>query len=243
MAASPSTAGSASVAVGPSAVGRAFAATGSSAAESDLAATGSSAAGRALVAAGPSAAVRACAAGVAFAAGMELTAAGKTSPTADSTTTARLRRGDVRSRAAPRLSGVGVISRRSPRTQRHACLVLESSTAARVDAGDRPHGCLQPPATPPCRPQGNVLQAFKARRGPTSMFGTTRASRDARVSAPRGRASALRVPRFQTPSSLQTPGYLGSQRQPSLSSQVIDSPSPALPFISWSASEQYSPGS
>jgi hypothetical protein len=38
-------------------------------------------------------------------------------------------------------------------------------------------------------------------------------------------------------------GYLGSQRQPLLSVQTIGSPSPATPLISWSASEQYSPGS
>ncbi len=35
----------------------------------------------------------------------------------------------------------------------------------------------------------------------------------------------------------------GSQRQPSLSSQVIASPSPATPDVPWSASRQYSPGS
>jgi len=37
--------------------------------------------------------------------------------------------------------------------------------------------------------------------------------------------------------------YDGSQRQPSLSSQVITFPSPAIPDIPWSSSRQYSPGS
>ena len=36
---------------------------------------------------------------------------------------------------------------------------------------------------------------------------------------------------------------LGSQRQPSLYSQVIASPSPATPLFPWSESRQYSPGS
>jgi hypothetical protein len=35
----------------------------------------------------------------------------------------------------------------------------------------------------------------------------------------------------------------GSQRQPSLYSQVIASPLPAIPDTPWSASRQYSPGS
>ena len=35
----------------------------------------------------------------------------------------------------------------------------------------------------------------------------------------------------------------GSQRQPSLSSQVIAFPSPAIPDAPWSAARQYSPGS
>ena len=38
-------------------------------------------------------------------------------------------------------------------------------------------------------------------------------------------------------------GQLGSQRQPSLSSHVIVSPSPAIPVTPWSESRQYSPGS
>jgi hypothetical protein len=37
--------------------------------------------------------------------------------------------------------------------------------------------------------------------------------------------------------------HTGSQRQPSLSSHSIDSPSPATPVTPWSSSRQYSPGS
>src|SRR5581483_6063163 len=39
------------------------------------------------------------------------------------------------------------------------------------------------------------------------------------------------------------PPQLGSQRHPLLSSQVIDSPSPARPVDPWSEFRQYSPGS
>jgi len=39
------------------------------------------------------------------------------------------------------------------------------------------------------------------------------------------------------------PAQEGSQRQPSLSSQMIGSPSPAIPETPWSESRQYSPGS
>jgi hypothetical protein len=38
-------------------------------------------------------------------------------------------------------------------------------------------------------------------------------------------------------------GQDGSQRQPSLSSHVMVSPSPATPDVPWSSSRQYSPGS
>jgi Phage integrase, N-terminal SAM-like domain len=38
-------------------------------------------------------------------------------------------------------------------------------------------------------------------------------------------------------------GQYGSQRHPSLSSQMIFSPSPATPVMPWSSSRQYSPGS
>jgi hypothetical protein len=37
--------------------------------------------------------------------------------------------------------------------------------------------------------------------------------------------------------------HAGSQRQPSLSSQIMRSPSPATPDAPWSLSRQYSPGS
>src|ERR1700731_1633674 len=59
----------------------------------------------------------------------------------------------------------------------------------------------------------------------------------------RGQVRARGPAPARHPAHLPAWAHAGSQRQPSLSSQTIASPSPATPLTPWSSSRQYSPGS